>query len=362
MVFFISAKRKLWFAPLLALSLSLAACGGSPSADSTSTDASSSRGQSVSLTGAGASFPRPLYEKWFSEYHEQNPNIKVSYQSLGSGAGVEQFTKQTVDFGASDVAMTNEEIAQVDRGVVLLPMTAGSVVLAYNLPGIENLKLSRQTYVDILLGKVTKWNDPAIAKDNPDANLPDSTINVVFRADGSGTTGVFTKHLSAVSPEWQEKVGEGKTVEWPTGIGAKGNEGVTAQIDDTEGSIGYIEYGYAKLNNIPAAILENKAGNYVAPSSESASKSLGAVTLPENLRAFVTDPEGEESYPIVSYTWILAYEYYDDSAKLDAFKDVVNWSLTDGQAYAEELGYIPLPDNVVGKVQAALNTIEVKAQ
>ncbi|MGK7893738.1 MAG: phosphate ABC transporter substrate-binding protein PstS [Xenococcus sp. (in: cyanobacteria)] len=361
MVFFISAQRKLWLAPLVALSLSVASCGA-PSTNNDSTATTSTAGQSVSLTGAGASFPAPLYQKWFFEYNKQNPDIKVTYQSVGSGAGVEQFTQQTVDFGASDVAMKDEEIAKIDRGTVLLPMTAGSVVLAYNLPGVESLKLSRQVYVDILLGNITKWNDPAIAGINPGVNLPDSDINVVFRSDGSGTTGVFTKHLSAISPEWKEKVGEGKTVEWPTGIGAKGNEGVTAQILQTEGSIGYIEFGYAEQQGIPTASLENQAGNFVAPSSESASQSLAAVTLPENLRAFISDPEGDDSYPIVTYTWILAYQNYDDADKLAAFKEVINWSLTDGQDFAEDLGYIPLPDNVVSKVQSALDTIQVTAQ
>lgn len=349
----ISAKKQVWLVPMLALTLSIASCGGS---DTASTGSS----QSVSLTGAGASFPAPLYQRWFSEYNKQNPGVQVTYQSVGSGAGVEQFTQQTVDFGASDVAMKDEEISAVDRGVVLLPMTAGSIVLAYNLPGVEELKLSRQVYVDILLGKITKWNDPAISKINPGITLPDREITVVHRSDGSGTTGVFTNHLSAVSSEWEQKVGSGKTVEWPTGVGAKGNEGITAQIQQTEGSIGYIEYGYAKQQGISVASLENKSGNYIAPSSETASSALGAVTLPENLRAFVTDPEGEDSYPIVSYTWILAYGNYDDADKLDAFKNVINWSLTDGQAFAEELGYIPLPNNVVEKVQAKLGTIQVQ--
>ena len=352
-------KRKVWLAPMLALSLSLTACGGTETSGDGAADGGGN-GNSVSLTGAGASFPAPLYQRWFSEYNKQNPNIRVSYQSVGSGAGVEQFTQGTVDFGASDVAMKDEEIAAVERGVAMLPMTAGSIVLAYNLPDVSDLKLSRQVYVDILLGKITKWNDPAIASLNPDANLPNSNITVVHRSDGSGTTGVFTKHLSAISPEWKEKVGEGKTVEWPTGVGAKGNEGVTAQILQTQGSIGYIEYGYAKQQDIPTATLENKSGNYVAPSSESASSALGAATLPENLRAFVTDPEGEDSYPIVTYTWLLAYQNYDNAEKLQALKDVVNWSLTDGQDYAEELGYIPLPENVVEKVQGKLDTIEQK--
>jgi phosphate transport system substrate-binding protein len=355
-------KRKTLLAPLLALTLGLTACGGTDTTAPTATpgeaDGGGSGGESVSLTGAGASFPAPLYQRWFSEYNKENPNVKVAYQSVGSGAGVEQFTQGTVDFGASDVAMSDEEIAAVERGVALLPMTAGSIVLAYNLPDVSGLKLSRQVYADILLGKVKTWNDPAIAALNPDATLPDTPITVVFRSDGSGTTGVFTKHLSTISPEWQEKVGDGKTVEWPTGLGAKGNEGVTAQILQTEGSLGYIEYGYAKQQEISMATLENKAGKYVVPSDESAAQALSATTLPENLRAFISDPEGEGSYPIVTYTWILAYQKYDDPDKLQALKDVVNWSLTEGQSYAAELGYIPLPDNVVEKVKVKLDTIK----
>ena len=359
---FTSQKRKFWLAPVLALSLSLAACGGGET-DTAATDGETTGGgSSVSLTGAGASFPAPLYQRWFSEYNKENPNVQVTYQSVGSGAGVEQFIQQTVDFGASDVAMKDDEIKQVEPqpGVVMLPMTAGSIVLAYNLPDVEGLQLSRQVYTDILLGKITKWNDLAIADINPDLELPDSDITVVHRSDGSGTTGVFTQHLAAISPEWEQQVGSGKTVEWPTGVGAKGNEGVTAQILQTEGSIGYIEYGYAKQQDIPTASLENQAGNYVSPSTDSAAQALSAATLPENLRAFVNDPEGDDSYPIVTYTWILAYENYDDPEKLEAFKNVVNWSLTEGQSYAEELGYIPLPDNVVEKVEAKLDTIQVQ--
>lgn len=361
MIFFTSIKRKVWLAPVLALSLGIASCGGSDTATTdTGTTEGGTSGGSVSLTGAGASFPAPLYQRWFSEYNKQNPNVQVTYQSVGSGAGVEQFLQQTVDFGASDVAMTDEEMAEVDRGVVLLPMTAGSIVLAYNLSGVEDLKLSRQVYTDILLGNITSWNDPAIAEINPGVDLPDSEITVIHRSDGSGTNDVFTQHLAAISPEWEQQVGSGKTVEWPVGIAAKGNEGVTTQILQTEGSIGYVEYGYAKQQDILTASLENQSGNYIAPSTESAAQALSAVTLPENLRAFVTDPEGDDSYPIVTYTWILAYENYDDPEKLNAFKEVMNWSLTDGQAYAEELGYVPLPDNVVTKVEDALSKIEAQ--
>ena len=357
MLFFIKPKSQILLAPLVALTVGLTACGGSQQT-STPTSTPNSSGQTVSLTGAGASFPAPLYQRWFSEYNKTNPNVQVSYQSVGSGAGVEQFTQGTVDFGASDVAMKDEEIAKVQKGVVLLPVTAGSIVLAYNVPDVTELKLSRQVYVDIILGKITKWNDPAMTNLNPDVTLPDLPITVVYRADGSGTTGVFTKHLSEVSTEWKEKVGEGKSVEWPVGVGAKGNEGVTAQILQTEGAIGYIEFGYAKQQNIPTASLENKAGSYIKPSAESASKALAAVTLPENLRAFLPDPEGADSYPIVSYTWILAYQQYDDPSKLQAFQEVVTWVLNDGQSFSEELGYIPLPDNVVDKVEEALATIK----
>jgi phosphate transport system substrate-binding protein len=364
MVSSIFSRQKIWLAPVIAVTLSLTACGGTqtnvPPTNAPTNGAPAGEGKSISLTGAGATFPAPLYQTWFAEYNKQNPNVQVAYQSVGSGAGVEQFMQQTVDFGASDVAMKDEEIAKVTRGVVLLPMTAGSIVFAYNLPDVTDLQLSRQVYVDILLGKITQWNDPAIAKLNPNATLPDTPINVIYRSDGSGTTGVFTKHLSAISPEWQEKVGEGKTVEWPVGIGAKGNEGVTAQILQTEGSIGYIEYGYAKQQAIATASLENKAGKFVKASSESASKALSAVALPENLRAFISDPEGDESYPIVSYTWILAYKNYDNPEKLQALKDVVNWSLNEGQKKAEELGYIPLPATVVDKVETAVGTIEAK--
>ena len=357
---------------VFALTVSLAACGGQQpeggenaegtTGDATNTTASGGKldlGGKVNLNGAGASFPAPLYQTWFKGLNKKNPDLQVTYQSVGSGAGVRQFTAKTVDFGASDVAMKDEEIAKVskDRGVLLLPMTAGSVVLAYNLPGVNELKLSREAYTEILLGKINKWNDPKISKDNAGVNLPDKNITVIHRADGSGTTGVFTKHLSAISPEWKEAVGAGKTVEWPVGVGGKGNEGVTAQIKQTEGSIGYIEYGYAKNNNVTFAALQNKDGEFVTPTDESASKTLSAVTLPENLRAFIEDPEGAESYPIVTYSWILAYKKYDNPAKAKAMEAMIEYGLTEGQKVSKELGYVPLPENVVQKVAAAADAI-----
>ncbi|MGF1489644.1 MAG: phosphate ABC transporter substrate-binding protein PstS [Prochloraceae cyanobacterium] len=358
-------KKRIWLAPLLAVSLlTLTSCAGNQTSETGETEESVKKAppttENVSITGAGASFPAPLYVRWFSEYNKLYPNIKISYQSVGSGAGVEQFTKEIPFFAASDVAMTDEEIAKVGRGVQLLPMTAGSIVLAYNVPGVESgLKLSRDVYVDIFLGKITRWNDPRIEEDNPEVDLPNQNITVIHRSDGSGTTGVFTKHLSAISPSWEEEVGQGKTVQWKRGVGAKGNEGVTAQLKQTEGAIGYVEYAYAKQQKIPFAALENKTGNFIEATQESASATLAAVELPENLRAFITDPEGENSYPIVTYTWILAYEEYPDAEKLKAFKGAIKWSLEDGQKISEQLGYIPLPPNVVEKVEAALEEIKV---
>ena len=354
------------------LSLSLVACGGgTPTAttdgettDTAATDTGSSGGtvdlvlnEQVSLVGAGASFPAPLYQRWFQDVSTGTQNLQVDYQSVGSGAGVERFTQGLVDFGASDVAMSDEEIAAVDRGVNLLPMTAGSIVLTYNLPEAPELNLSREVYVDILLGNISNWNDERIAADNPDVILPDLPITVVYRSDGSGTTGVFTKHLSAISPQWSDSVGEGKTVQWPVGVGAPKNDGVTAQVQQTPGAIGYVEYGFANSAGLPMASLENQSGNFIKPSAEAASATLDAVTLPENLRAFITDPEGDQSYPIVTYTWLLAYDNYDDPEKAKALEATIEYALTEGQNLSGELGYIPLPQSVVEKVAAEADKI-----
>ncbi len=332
----------------VALTIGLVACGS---------DGTGEGGQ-VNMIGAGASFPAPLYQRWFQDFSSSSPNIQVDYQSVGSGAGVERFTQQLVDFGASDVAMTDDEIAKVDRGVLMLPITAGSIVLAYNLPDVPNLKLSREAYIGIFLGNVTRWNDPLIAKANPGVNLPDQPITVVHRSDGSGTTGVFTKHLSAISPEWKEQVGEGKTVSWPTGIGGAKNDGVTAQIRQTEGAIGYVEYGFAKTaSDVNMAALENSSGNFIEPNVESAKATLEAVTLPENLRAFISDPEGENSYPIVTYTWMLTYKEYPNASTSEALEKTIEYALNEGQAISPELGYIALPDNVRQKVAETADAI-----
>ena len=310
------------------------------------------------LSGAGATFPAPLYQRWGVEYNKVHPDVQVNYQSVGSGAGVKNFTAGVVDFGASDAAMTDAEIAKVPKGVVMIPATAGELVFAYNLPGVDKLNLSREAMAGIYLGTVTKWNDPAIAKANPGAKLPNLPIQVAYRSDGSGTTYVFTQHLSAISKDFHDKVGTDKSVTFPVGVGGKGNEGVTALVKQSPGAIGYVEYGYAKGNGLAMANLENKSGKFVSPSGEAGAATLASVTLPENLRIWPVDPEGAGDYPIVSFTWLLLYKKYDDAAKLKALKDFVAYGLTTGQSFSEALGYIPLPAPVVEKAQAALATVQ----
>jgi len=310
------------------------------------------------LIGAGASFPAPLYSKWFKDFHGLHPNVQVDYQSVGSGSGIKNFINKTVDFGASDAGMKPEEIAQVDVGVQLLPMTAGAIVLSYNLQGVPDLKLSREAYAGIFLGKVTKWNDPLITKANPDAKLPDSAINVVVRADSSGTTFVFSQHLAAINPDFAKSPGVNTMPNWAAGTRSKGNEGITASLRTTPGSIGYIEYGYAKGQGLAMAVLENKAGKFVKASTPSFQASLAGVQMPDDLMAWLPDPTGDDSYPIVTYTWLLCYKRYGDVNKLKALKGVIEYGLTEGQKSSEQFGYIPLPAPVVAKVKDALNNIQ----
>lgn len=316
----------------------------------------------VKLQGSGASFPAPLYGRWFKEYSSAVDGVKVDYQAKGSGGGIKDFIEHTVDFAASDAAMDDEEMAQVDVGVVLLPMTAGSVVLAYNLPEMAApLKLSRDAYTGIFLGNVTKWNDPSIAKSNAGVSLPDLPITVVRRADSSGTTFVFTNHLSEVSADFKAGPGVGKSVNWPESdkfIAAPKNDGVTATIKQTPGAIGYIEYGFAEQAKLPMADLENAAGNFVSPSLENAKAALAGVTMPDDMRAWLPDPSAQDAYPIVSYTWLLCYKKYDDAEKATALKDMIRWCLREGQNSSAEMGYVPLPPNVVDAVTAKLELIQ----
>ena len=310
------------------------------------------------LSGAGATFPAPLYQRWAVEYNKLHSGVQVNYQAVGSGAGVKQFTQGTVDFGASDAAMSDEEIAKVKQGVVMIPATAGSIVVAYNLPNVADLKLSREALAGIFLGTVKKWNDPIIAKENSGVNLPDLPINVAVRSDGSGTTFVFTKHLAAISQDFADEVGIDKSVTWPVGAGGKGNEGVTALIKQSPGTIGYIEYGYAVNNGLSMASLQNKSGKFVKPSDESGAATLANVTFPENLRVWPDDPTGADDYPIATFTWLLLYKKYPDAAKLKALKEFITYGLTDGQKFAGELGYIALPAAVVEKSKAALASVQ----
>ncbi|MDX2272036.1 MAG: phosphate ABC transporter substrate-binding protein PstS [Cyanobacteriota bacterium] len=313
----------------------------------------------IAITGAGATFPALLYQRWFVDFNQINPSIQVNYQAVGTAAGIRQFIDNTTDFGASDIAMTDPEMAQVKQGALLIPMTAGSVVVCYNLPGISSgLKLSRSLLAEIFLGKITQWRDPKIAELNPDLSLPDLPIVVVYRADGSGTTATFTKHLSAINAAWKEQVGSGVVVNWPTGAGAKGNEGVSAQVQLAEGVIAYVEYVYAKELDLSMAALENQAGNYILPTPESALSALNEVKLPENLRAFVDDPTGSTAFPIVTYTWILAYRRYEDPNKAEALKQVLLWALTDGQNRSPDLGYLPLPIDVANRAKAVVEQIQ----
>jgi phosphate transport system substrate-binding protein len=327
------------------LGLSLISCGGGG-------------GSTVKLQGAGASFPAPIYTKWFKDYGRAHPGVEIDYQSVGSGSGIKSFIDKTVDFGASDAAMTPAEIARVDPalGVQLLPMTAGSIVITYNLPDVKELKLSRQAYSGIFLGTVKNWNDPLITKENPGTKFPDATINVVVRADSSGTSFVFSQHLSAISPEWARGPGASKMPNWPVGTRSKGNEGVTASVKTTPASIGYIEYGYAKSTGMPMAVLENKCGEFVAPTSASGQAALASAQLPENLVAWVPDPEPHDAYPIVTYTWMLVNKKYPQ-AKLSVLQDLLRYGVTEGQKDAEPLGYIPLPAPVVERVKTAVNTL-----
>lgn len=314
------------------------------------------------LTGSGASFPFPLYSAWFKRYSRAHKNVTVDYQAKGSGAGIQDFINHTVDFAASDAAMKPEEMAKVVGGVQLLPMTAGEIVLAYHLPGQpKGLKLPRDVYPDIFLGRISKWNDPRIQSANPELKLPDLPITVVRRADSSGTTYVFTNHLSSVSEGWKSGPGAGTTVNWAQSdkfVAAPKNDGVTATIKQTPGAIGYIEYSYAMGAKVNMASLQNKSGKFVAPTDEGGIATLSTVQLPENMIAWVLDPEGENSYPIATFTWMLFYKQNGDAKKAEILRDLVEYSVTEGQKMSAKMGYIPLPQNVVQAVRAAAKNIQ----
>jgi phosphate transport system substrate-binding protein len=348
----LGATAAIWVAAMLS------SCGDEPADEELSAPESA-----LHIRGAGATFPEPLYQEWILYFRKQFPQVAFSYEGVGSGAGIKRFMVQKVDFGASDAAMTDAEIAQVGRGVELIPATAGMVVLAYNIPGFEGeLRLPRDVYVDIFLGRIWRWDDPRIRAANPHLALPPKLIQVVVRRDSSGTTFAFTNHLSTISKAWREEgPGAGKNIDWPRGaMTGQGNEGVAQKVKISQGSIGYMEYGFARRLGLPMASLENRAGEFVRPDADSGRTALEAAattSLPENLRLFLPDPEGPNSYPIVSLSWILVYAQYPESEKAAALRDALAWALREGQPIAEEMGYIPLPERISTRAMQAVARI-----
>jgi phosphate transport system substrate-binding protein len=316
----------------------------------------------AALNGAGATFPEPLYVEWAGEFGASvQPGVTINYQGVGSGGGIQQFTAMTVDFGASDAPMKDEEIAAAEAAsgakVLHIPTVLGAVVAAYNVDGVTELKLDSDTLAAIFLGTVKKWNDPKITALNPGVTLPDTAIQVVHRSDSSGTTNIFTSYLTAVSPEWASKVGKGKEVKWPVGVGGQGNSGVAAVIQQQKGSVGYVELSYALENKFTMASLKNKSGNFIVPSLESTKAALEGAEIPGDLRFSVANSPGAQAYPIVGATWILAYDVMKDAAKADALKAFLTWALTDGTSIAEELNYAPLNANLQALALAKVDMI-----
>ena len=320
------------------------------------------------LNGAGATFPNPIYSKWFDEYHKQHGDIEINYQSKGSGAGIRQLTEGTVDFGASDGPMTDQQLkdAKDKRGfdVIHIPTVLGAVVPAYNLPDVsKELRFSGDSLAGIYLGKITKWNDPIIAKDNPGVKLPDKPIVVVHRAEASGTSYIFTDFLSKVSPEWQQKVGKSTAVQWPTGLGQQGNEAVAGMVRQMDGAIGYVELIYALQNKISFGPVKNPAGEYVKASLESTTAAAASVKdMPDDFRVSITNAPGKTAYPISSFTWLLVPAEWTDAGKEKAFVDFLTWMVDKGQTMTSALEYAPLPKNVAAKVKARIKEVKVKGQ
>jgi phosphate transport system substrate-binding protein len=311
------------------------------------------------LNGAGATFPYPIYSKWFSEYNKLHPDVQINYQSIGSGGGIRQVSTGTVDFGASDGPMTDQQLNEAKSKILHIPTVLGAVVPAYNIPGVkQELKFSGQTLAKIFLGQITTWNDPAIAKENPGVNFPNTNIVVVRRSDGSGTTYCFTDYLSKVSQEWAQGPSKGTSVKWPTGIGAKGNEGVAGMIRQMEGSIGYVELIYAEQNHIPYGTVKNAAGSFVKASLESVTAAAASAKMPSDYRVSITNAPGKDAYPISTFTWLLIPTKGSDANKHKALVDFLNWMVNDGQKMTKELTYAPLPQEVATKVKSTISQLK----
>jgi phosphate transport system substrate-binding protein len=351
--FLARGARPLLLTMLVAALLSLGACSGRRGGDG-------GGGGTIKLQGTGATFPNPLYQKWMSEYGKLNPNVRIDYQSQGSGAGIKQIKEQTVDFGASDSPMSNEDLKSAPGAILHIPTVLGAVVLTYNLQGINQpLRFSPEVIADIFLGKIKRWDDGRIKADNPGVTLPAADLSVVHRTDGSGTSAVFTDYLSKVSPEWKAQVGTGTSPKWPVGLGGKGNEGVTGQVKQTPNTIGYVELAYAVQNKLPVALIKNSSGNFVAPSLDAVTMAAAEAinTTPEDLRVSITNAAGADVYPIASYTYILVYQEQRDAAKGKALVDFLWWGIHDGERFAKDLQYAPLPPEIVKRAEAKINAI-----
>jgi len=320
-------------------------------------------GWAQSLNGAGATFPYPMYSKWFNEYHNLHPNIQINYQSIGSGGGIRQVTEGTVDFGATDGPMNNDQLAafKQKRGTSVLhfPTVLGANVPAYTIPGVTaELNFTPEALAGIFLGTIRKWNDPAISKVNPNVKLPEADIIVVHRSDGSGTTYVWTDYLSKISPEWNSRVGKGTSVSWPAGLGGKGNEGVAGMVRQMAGAIGYVELIYAVQNHMPFGRIRNSSGNFVKADLASVTAAAAGAKVPDDFRVSITNAPGKDAYPVASFTWLLVPQNIKDSGKRDVLKGFLSWMLTDGQSMAPALSYAPLPKEIVAREQKVVATIQ----
>lgn len=345
-----------------ALLVLVSACKPSPSgAPSAPASAAPSSGV-LTLQGAGATFPFPLYSKWVAEYQRVDPKVRINYQSIGSGGGIRQITERTVDFGASDTPMSDEELAKAPSKLLHIPMTMGAVALAYNLAEAPSLKLTPEVAAGIFLGEIKTWSDPKLAKANAGTKLPNAPITVVHRSDGSGTTAVFTEYLARVSPAWKSKVGAGKSVNFPLGLGAKGNEGVAGQVKTNPGSIGYLELAYATETNLSVAALENAAKKFVAPSLEGVSASAAGVPLTDDLRMSIVNSRSADAYPISAFTYILVYQQQANEERGRGLLKFLAWALHDGQAFGPKLHYAPLPADVVAKADAMLKSVNASGK
>jgi len=344
-----SSQLLVWLSVVVFLVVSIACNGGSGAGSG-----------SLRLQGAGATFPNPLYQKWLSEYSRQHPDLKIEYQSIGSGAGIKQLKEQTIDYGASDAPMTDADLKSAPGEIVHVPTVLGAVVITYNLQGItQPLRFSPEVIADIFLGKIKKWNDPKITADNPGVTLPASDITVVHRAEGSGTSAVFTDYLSKVSAEWKEKVGAGTSPSWPIGMGGKGNEGVTGQVKSTPNTIGYVELAYAVQNKLPVGQVKNASGNFITPSIDTvtAAAAASAANMPDDLRVSITNAAGPDAYPISSYTYVLVYKNQKDAAKGKVLVNFLWWGIHDGESFAKDLQYAPLPADIVKRAEAKINSV-----